>query len=103
MMTCRNCGRVHENVRGKCPHCGADSHGHVREKRVTQPRDLDKYLQQLRCPHRHFLYRPCPKCERSSEECEVYRRDILARIIKFGIAKSEAERMLAALDLIEAG
>jgi hypothetical protein len=33
-----NCKRVHENVRGKCPHCGADFRGHIRPRHVTNER-----------------------------------------------------------------
>ncbi len=101
-MICPHCRATHENVRGKCPHCGSDFHGYVREKRVVQPRDLGaKY----RCAHGMFLHRPCPKCERSAEECEVYRRSILSYLKRF-FGESEAEKrskdMLAAIDLIEA-
>src|SRR5271157_108911 len=101
MMICPNpnCGATHENIRGKCPHCGADFHGYVREKRVVQPPDLGP---EYRCAHGIFRHRPCPKCERSAEDCEVhgYRRSIRSVLIKGSFSKSEAEKILAAIDLI---
>ena len=100
-MICPNCRRTHENVRGKCPHCGADFHGNVREKRAVQPRELGpKY----RCAHGILLHRPCSKCERSNQDCGVYRRSVL-NYLKGFFEKSEADKrandMLSAIDLIE--
>jgi len=107
-MICPNCGTPHENERGKCPHCGADFHGHVRGKHAVQPRDLlgPKY----RCAHGTLRTQPCAKCERSDEECEDYRRATLADLkrllITYGINKSDAweraKEMLAAVEIIEA-
>ncbi len=102
IMICPHCRATHENVRGKCPHCGSDFHGHVREKRVVQPRDLpDKF----RCAHGNLRARPCPKCERSPEDCLFYQRDLLS-YLKTLFSESEAEKRskewLSALDLIEA-
>lgn len=100
-MVCPHCGSTHENVRGKCPHCGSDFNGHVRGKHAVQPRDLGpKY----RCAHGIFLHRPCPNCERSIDECEVYRRPVLSVLRSF-FSGSEADRrakeMLFAIDMIE--
>ena len=107
-MICPNCETIHESDRGKCPHCGADFHGHVRGKRAVQPRDLLglKY----RCAHGTLRHQPCPKCERSDQERDDYRRAILADLkgwlIAEGVSKSDAweraNQMLAALDAIEA-
>ena len=108
MMICPNCRKIHESDRGKCPHCGADFHGQVREKRAVQPRDLLglKY----RCAHGTLRHQPCPKCERSDQERDDYRRAILADLKKWliaeGVSKSgaweRAKQMLAALDVVEA-
>jgi hypothetical protein len=101
-MICPHCGMTHENARGKCPHCGSDFRGHVREKRATLPRNGEaKY----RCAHGILRHRPCLECERSPNDCEVYRRDIPAHLKAF-FSKSEAEKgakdMLTAIDLTEA-
>jgi len=106
-MICPSCKATHENVRGKCPHCGADFHGHIDGKRAVKPRDLVmRYL----CAHDILLHRPCMKCERSAEDCEVYRQSMLARLREFfinqGVDKSEAweraKKFLAAVDLVQA-
>ncbi len=102
-----NCGMPHENVRGKCPHCGSDFHGYVRGKHVVEPRDLGP---KGRCAHGIYLHRPCPKCERSAEECEVYQRPVLAELKKaailLGVTESQAENaarlLLAEIDKREA-
>ena|SRR5258708_4257610 len=102
-----NCGRIHENVHGKCPHCGSDFHGHVGGKRAVKPRDV---VSRFKCGHDILLHWPCPKCEREGEECEVYRQSLLAKLkellIYRGINKSEAweraKKLLAAIDPTEA-
>lgn|SRR5438132_1122374 len=103
-MICPHCGTIHESERGKCPLCGADFHGHVREKHVVQPRDL---VVKYRCAHGILRHQPCSKCGRSAEECEDYRRHILADLkellITYGVSKSEAwERSKVFLIAIEA-
>lgn len=91
-MICPNCRRIHENVQGKCPHCGADFHGYIRQKHVVQPLDLDS---KCRCAHGILRHRPCSKCERSSQDCEAYRRSILAYLkellIRSGVCESDSE------------
>lgn len=109
MVICPNpkCGKPHENVRGKCPYCGSDFRGRVREKHVVQPRDLGP---KSRCAHGIYLHRPCPKCERSAEECEVYRRSVLTDLRKavllLGVREADADKgsrlLLAEIDAREA-
>src|SRR5713226_788943 len=105
MVVSRNplCGTPPENVRGKCPFCGSDSHGHADEKHAVKPRGLANNV----CPHGIIRLLPCPKCERSSEECEGYRRRFLTIYKEWlievrGVSKSEASERakayLAALD-----
>jgi hypothetical protein len=36
-MICPSCKMIHENVRGKCPHCGADFRGLFRPPRRVTP------------------------------------------------------------------
>jgi hypothetical protein len=92
MVVCRNplCGRPHENVRGKCPFCGSDSHGH-NEKHAVEPHDLPK---DVHCAHGIFRLLPCEKCGLSAEEREVYRRHFVTivrdSLIRRGVSKSEA-------------
>jgi hypothetical protein len=87
-----NCGRIHENVNGKCPSCDADFHGHVDGKRAAKPRDVVDII--IKCGHGILLIYPCPKCERSTEDCEVYRRGLLVKrqavLVYQGVGKSEA-------------
>ena len=108
-MICPNprCGKVHENVRGKCPYCGSDFHGHVGGKRAIKPRDLvTRYV----CAHDILLCWPCTKCERSEEGCEVYRQSFLAQLktifIGAGVSKAEAweraKEYLASVDAVKA-
>jgi hypothetical protein len=107
MVICPQCGKPHENVRGKCPFCGSDFHGHIRGKYAVQPRDLGP---KFRCAHGIALHRPCQNYERSAEECEVYRRPILADLRKvalhFGVRESEADEgaklLLVEIDAREA-
>src|SRR5258707_11523375 len=105
MVVCRNplCGKPHENVRGKCPFCGSDSHGHGDEKHAVKPHDLAKNV----CAHGILRVLPCAKCERSAEDCEPYRRRFLTiyrdwLIEVRGVSKSEASEKakayLAGLD-----
>src|SRR5271167_791650 len=93
-----NYGKIHENVRGKCPHCGSDFHGHVPSKHAVQPRGLVEN----KCAHGIFRFRPCDGCERSVEDSEVYRRSILTtltewRVARFANSKSEAEKHAKAM------
>jgi len=110
-MICQNpdCRKNHENVRGKCPHCGADFNGHVSGKHAIQPRELS-LVTSRRCSHGILLHWPCSKCERSDEDCKTYERSIRFHIkellILNGVNMSEAwersKNLLAAVDLIEA-
>jgi len=74
---CPNCGRFHQNTSGKCPN--PDCHS----KHAVQPRELE--MVRGRCPHDIPRLLPCEKCERSNEDCEVYRRDSLIRFQNFFI------------------
>lgn len=101
-----NCGRKHDSVRGKCPFCSSDFHGHVSRKRAVQPRDLANY----RCPHGVLRLRPCPSCERTEEECVGYRRSMLSDLKKYftltGVGEADAversKRMIAEVEAFEA-
>src|SRR5260370_42315046 len=108
-MVCPNCKTNHENVRGKCPRCGADFHGYGGGRCAVQPRELRKVASH-RCSHGILRHWPCTKCYRSDAEIETYKQSILAQIkellIRGGVNKSEAwersKEMLAAIDLWEA-
>ena len=105
-----NCGKIHENVRGKCPFCGSDSYGHVGGKYAIQPRDLAEKYHKYRCAHGILRHQPCSKCERSAEDSEDYRRHILADLkdllINRGVSRSEAweraKKLLAVIHKSEA-
>jgi hypothetical protein len=64
-------------VNGKCPYCDADFHGHVGGKHAVKPHDV---VRNFKCGHDIYLYLPCLKCERSDEDCEVYRRSLLVKL-----------------------
>jgi hypothetical protein len=115
-MICSSCNTPHENVRGKCPHCGSDFHGHIGDKHAVKPHDVELRSELLwasgsyRCPHKILRHQPCPECAPTNEECEVYRRSILYQLktlfIDAGVDKSEAweraKTFLAKLDAADA-
>ncbi len=96
---CPNCGRLHQNVSGKCPN------PECRPTRAVKSRDLA--IAQRLCVHDTPLHWPCERCERSKEDCKPYRQDILVRFqsiyITDGVSRSkaweQAEQLLAAVDL----
>lgn len=105
-MVCPKCGMIREDERGRCWNCEADFHGHVHGKRAVQPRELMAKMAK-RCPHDIFLHQPCPKCDRSTDDCEVYRRATLVRIQEvlvsiYGLSRptawESAKAVLAAAD-----
>jgi uncharacterized OB-fold protein len=97
---CPNCGRLHQNVSGKCPN------PECRPTRAVKSRDLA--VAQRLCAHDTPLHWPCEKCERSDEDCEVYRRAILVTFQGFYVtdgagrsrAWEQAEQLLVAVDLV---
>ncbi len=99
-MICPNCGKTHESERGKCPFCGSNFHGRVRDKHAVQPRELMAKLAEHRCPHGFLKHRPCAKCELSDEDRETYRRHFLVEIqavyINYLGARSKSEAWGAA-------
>jgi hypothetical protein len=76
-MTCRKCGMVHDNGRGKCPRCDVGARKHA-----VAPRELLASIEQVRCPHGILRHRPCWKCGREDEDCAAYRQHILTVLQK---------------------
>ena len=101
---CPNCGRLHQNVSGKCPN------PKCRPTRAVQPlelRGLSMVTTKRRCSHGILLHWPCSKCDRSdAADLETYKRSFLCVIkellIRGGVNKSEAwersKKLLAAID-----
>jgi hypothetical protein len=100
-MICPSCKTPHENVRGKCPRCGADFHGHIQAKHAAQPRELLSEVAK-RCAHGIFLHQECVKCERFGEDLEEYRKAAKVRaqeilIQHFGLTRPNAWRFAETL------
>lgn len=52
----------------------------VYERATQRAIDEDALVPLSRCAHNVFLHEPCLKCERSTEECEVYLRAAVSRL-----------------------
>jgi C4-type Zn-finger protein len=98
---------VHANDKGKCPFCGADFHGTIRQKSIPELRG-DDLPPRFHCAHRIIKSRPCERCGRSEDVCLPFRNEIKAflkaTLINSGVnpskLSSEAlEKVLVMLNL----